>query len=226
MKKILILVMSHETDDLVFKTYKETWDKIYNSINGKYNIDIKFLYSNPNIDNEYIILGDNLIIKCSENYWDALLKKVISGFKFFYENDYDLVFKTNLSTIINFEKFNEHCNSVDVNEVVYEGAIGEYQDYKFCSGAGMLLNKHSVSIILNNLDKINSTWTDDIFFGYILNKLNGVIPKYNGLNRYNIISDVDDISEVKNHTHIRIKIREGNKDVIYTNKVYDLIYGN
>ncbi len=216
--------MSHQTDDLVFKTYKETWDKIYEIVKVTNNIDIKYLYSNQNIGSEYIISGDNLITKCSENYWDALLKKVISGFKFFYENDYDLVFKTNLSTIINFEKFNDYCNTVDVNEIIYEGAIGEYQDYKFCSGAGMLLNKHSVNIILNNLDKINLSWTDDIFFGYILNKLNGITPKYDGLNRYNIISDVDDISEVKNHTHIRIKIREGNKDIMYTNKVYNLIY--
>jgi hypothetical protein len=36
----------------------------------------------------------------------------MSGFDYFIKNDFDLVFKTNLSTIINFEKFYEYCEQI------------------------------------------------------------------------------------------------------------------
>ena len=44
------------------------------------------------------------ITKCVENHWFSLILKVMSGFDYFNKNDFDYVFKTNLSTIINFDK--------------------------------------------------------------------------------------------------------------------------
>jgi hypothetical protein len=135
--------MSHETDDSNFLNYKRIWDEQIRKLDkNKFNIEFKFLYSNNNILNEYEINGNNLITKCLENYWFALILKVMSGFDYFVKNDFDLVFKTNLSTIINFEKFYEYCEQIPQSrEFVYDGVIGQYDNYSFCSGAGMLLNK-------------------------------------------------------------------------------------
>lgn len=216
--------MAHHEDD-VFKNYKLIWDKILDKIKDKYPIDVLFMYCDEKIEDEYIIKDNNLISKCKENYWQALLKKVISGFKHFQKNDYDLIFKTNLSTIVNFDKFYEFCVKIDTENIIYQGFIGSYEKYLFCSGAGMLLNKKSVEIVLNNLDKIDDTWTDDIFIGYILNNLNNIQPSMGGLNRLDILKDMVINDDIKNYTHIRIKIRQENKDIHYTNKVFEILYG-
>lgn len=227
--KILILIMSHETDDSNFLNYKRIWDEqIHKLDKNKFNIEFKFLYSDNNILNEYEINGNNLITRCIENYWFALILKVMSGFDYFVKNDFDLVFKTNLSTIINFEKFYEYCEQIPQSrEFVYDGVIGQYDNYSFCSGAGMLLNKKSANLVLNSEEHLNQSFTDDIFIGFVLNKLHGIEP-CGGLTRYNIHSSDTQVDEdmVKSHSHTRIKVRSGNYDELYTNMVYGILHPN
>ena len=113
MNKILVLVMSHKTDDEIFKTFKKIWDQKIESIKNKFFVDILFLYSDNNISEDFIVDGNELTSKCEENYWQSLLTKTINGFNYFNKNDYDLVFKTNLSTLINFDKFCSYCNNLN-----------------------------------------------------------------------------------------------------------------
>ena len=216
--------MSHNDGSDVFNNYKKIWDQKIELIKNCLPIDVLFLYSDENIQSEYILSGDNLISKCQENYWSALLTKTINGFRYFKDSNYDLVFKTNLSTIVNFDKFYQYCSSLNCDGFIYEGKIGNHLDYSFCSGAGMLLNKNTVQIVLDNSDKINPSWTDDIFIGFILDKLNNIIPKDAGLTRFDILNDVNLTNDIKEYTHIRVKIRNNNKDIVYTNSVFDLIY--
>lgn len=226
--KILVLIMAHYTQDEVFEKYKKIWDKIIR-ISKTQNLPFKFLflYSDENIKEEYIISDDCLISKCVENYWDSLLIKTINGFDFFISNDFDLVFKTNLSTVLNLENFKNYClETYKSDRYVYDGLIGQYKNFKFVSGAGMLLNKKSVNLILNNKSEVSKDWTDDIFFGYILNNKNNIIPTYGELKRYDLIYSGQsiDISQVRSATHIRVKVREGNKDVEFINRVYEILY--
>lgn len=221
--------MSHETTDSNFVNYKRVWDEQISKLDtSKFNIEFKFLYSDNNISEEYSIQGNNLITQCFENYWFALILKVMSGFDYFSKNDFDLVFKTNLSTIINFEKFYQYCEQIPQSrEFVYDGVVGHYHDYSYCSGAGMLLNKSAVNIVLNSKEHLNESWTDDIFIGFILNKLNNIEP-CGQLTRFNIIETNAQITEddIKSHSHIRIKVRSGNHDELYTNMVYGILHPN
>ena len=225
--KILILVMYHESNDENFINYKEVWDKQLIDIkNTNYPIDIKFLTTDQNINTNYIVKNNELISNCEENYWHSLLLKVLNGFDFFIKNEYDLVFKTNISTIINFKKFYEYCLSLDKSrKFIYDGVIGKYQDYSFCSGAGMLLNKESVNLLFNKLDIVSDEWTDDIFIGYVLNKLYGIEP-CDLLNRFDILHKNTTITNelINSYSHIRIKIRDENYDKQYTNLVYNILH--
>lgn len=225
--KILVLVMSHHTNDEIFLNYKKIWENQISKLDSnKFVIDFKFLYSNERINQEYIVEDNNLISKCPENYWFSLLIKVLNGFDFFIKNDFDLVFKTNLSTFINFKKFFEYCENLDNSrKYIYDGAVGQYQDYSFCSGAGMLLNRESVNIVLNNKSLINESWTDDIFIGYILNKLNEITPNYGNMNRFDIVSENSHFTkeDIINNTHIRVKVRINNLDINYSNTVYEFL---
>ena len=223
--KILILIMSHKTNDDVFINYKRIWDEQIVNLNLP-NFNFKFLYSDNNISEEYVVQGNNLITNCIEDYWVALILKVINGFDYFIQNDFDLVFKTNLSTIINFEKFYEYCEQISKSrEFIYDGIVGNYQDYFFCSGAGMLLNKPSVNLILNNKWRLDDTWTDDIFIGFILNKLNGIKPNEGNISRFDIINKNTKFTreDIINNTHIRVKVREHNLDIQYSNLVNEYL---
>lgn len=235
MKKILVLVMSHESDDYVFKNYKRVWQEQINIEKENHKeIKVFFLYSDDSLVNDYQVIDDKLISNCKENYWNSLLIKTLNGFKYFLDSDFDLVFKTNLSTIINYDKFVDYCNKIKDRDYIYDGIIGDTGSYKFCSGAGMLLNKKTVNIVLDNISDISEEWTDDTFIGYTLYK-NGIVPYNNGLNRLDLIySDmIVDSNSVKNHTHIRVKVDaqymnheriKGEKDILYTNMVYDILY--
>lgn len=219
--------MSHKTEDTNFLNYKRIWDEqILNLNKNKFNIEFKFLYSNNNISDEYIIEGNNLITRCNENYWYALLQKVLCGFNFFIKNDFDLVFKTNLSTIVNFESLYDFCLNISPDrEFVYDGITGQYKNYTFCSGAGMLLNRKSVELILNNKDKVDESWTDDIFIGYVLNNLYNIHPNEGNLTRYDILYENSNFTkdDILNSTHIRIKVRKNDLDTIYSKKVYNYL---
>jgi len=228
--KVLFLIMSHETEDNNFLNYKRIWDEqILNLDKNKFNIEFKFLYSNNNISDEYIVEGNNLITKCNENYWYALLQKVLCGFDFFIKNNFDLVFKTNLSTIVNFEKLYDYFLNISSDrEFVYDGITSQYHNYTFCSGAGMLLNRKSVELVLNNKDKLDESWTDDIFIGYVLNKLHNILPNEGNLNRYDIFQENSHFTkeDILNSTHIRIKVRKNDLDTIYSNQVYNYLLNN
>jgi hypothetical protein len=226
--KVLVLVMSHKTEDTVFKGYKEVWDKKLSIIKDKgYNIDVLFLYSDENIDQEYKIIDNNLYTKCVENYWSSLLLKVMSGFDHFIKSDYDLVFKTNLSTLINLDKFYKCCESIlNSEEYIYHGVIGNYENYDYISGAGMLLNKKTVSLIIESKSEITPQWTDDIFFGHVLSRKHLIKPKMECMDRYNLIDQNQQVDpkSVMDSSHIRIKVRAGNKDVEFSNKVFEILY--
>jgi len=227
--RILFLVLSHDTTDETFINFETIWKKKIQSFEkNNTNVDVRFLKCNNSTISSESEKQNEIICLCNENYWNSLLVKVISGFEFFVENDYDLVFKTNLSTIINIKPFLNYCESVKNKEFVYDGIFSEYQDYLFCSGAGMLLNKNTVNIVLSNKKLINDSWTDDIFIGYVLHKLNNITPIYNGLTRLDIIKpnfNVD-ISKLSDFTHFRFKIRDEHSDIHYSNKIFDLLYSN
>ena len=226
--RILILVMSHVTEDINFITYKKFWDKIVEDSKIKnLPIDILFLYCDSKISEEYILDGNKIISKCEENYWYSLLLKVLNGLDYSNVNNYDLTFKTNLSTIINLDRFYDYCNQIKDRKYVYDGIFGQYNDFNFCSGAGTLLDNECVKIILNNKNLSNSEWTDDIFIGFILNKLNGIQP-CGDLTRYDIhtTNTVVNPELVLSNSHIRIKVRSGNHDEVYTNLVYKILEEN
>lgn len=222
--------MSHETDDRVFNNYKKLWEEQINNLNSKeYNIEFKFLYTDEDLNDTYVVDGNKLISKCEENYWFSLLLKVLNGFDYFIKNDFDLVFKTNLSTFINFKKFYEYCKNINKErKFIYDGNVGSYSDFNFCSGAGMLLNKNAVNLILNHKNEMNDKWTDDIFFGYVLNKLNGIRPNEGRMIRFDIINSNAHFNklDILNSTHIRIKVRENDLDIKYSNIVNQYLKEN
>ena len=207
--KILILAMAHETDDVFFSNCKTMWLQYVESVKSEFpDVSFKLLYSDPSISNDYEIENHKIIVKTEENYWEALLHKTFAGFKYFSQKKFDLVFKISLSTIVNFPVFISYCRSnIKNRKFVYDGCVGHYGGYKFCSGAGMLLNKDSVDLVLSEESKISNSWTDDIFIGYVLNKINKIEPNQGDLKRLDILRHDQKINkkDILDSSHMRIK---------------------
>jgi len=222
--KALLLVMSHYTDDPVFKAYKEVWDEIVYIIQQKnIPIDVYFLYSKSvKNDGSYSVVGNEIITDCQNNYWYALLQKVYSGFRFFLEQDYDLVIKTNLSSFVNIKKLHEYLSGLDLtSQYIYEGDIGKWDDFCFCSGANMTLNRCAVQLVVDASSEMTPKWTDDSFIGFILCKNNHIQPVCKPFERYDItrqdpIHEQNLINgELARYRFIRVKIRKEDMDCIY-----------
>jgi hypothetical protein len=81
-------------------------------------LNFYFFMADESLQYEFIIQDDKLISNCKEDYWKSLLIKTMNGFKYFLKSDYDLVFKTNLSSVINFDIFLNYCNT-NTNEDLY-----------------------------------------------------------------------------------------------------------
>lgn len=233
---ILILVMAHYSDSVTFICYKKIWDKIIKIINYKQlPIDVYYLYSKIlNDTSKYIVEDNNIISNIENDYWYSLLVKTMNGMDFFYKNNkYKYVFKTNLSTFLNVNVFYNYflnCQKYINTEYLYSGTIGKYDGYYFCSGANMLLNKNTVKILLDNIEKISINWTDDIFIGYILNKINNITPFEKENERFNI-SSYEDMNNYLNNENkdlymfIRVKIRcVNNYDKYCFESLYDYFY--
>ncbi len=226
MKKILFIVLYHTNEDPVLKNFKEVWEKKVFFLEQK-SCKVLFLQCNNFVEKDYVISSNNMFITCFENYWDSLLKKTLAGLEFFIDSNYDLVFKCNISTFINIGPFLDYCDKLpDERYYIYDGVVGERENYFFCSGAGMLLNKNSCKLILENKELINTEWTDDIFFGFVLNKINSLNVNEGNLKRLDLLIPNLDINKsfVDKFTHIRVKVKKDNWDTIYFEKLFNLIY--
>jgi len=240
-KKLLIIIKNH--DKRYSNYHNEVYEKIEqinrNYLSQKKEIDFVYVKANPNMEiNHYLDeKNNNFWIKAYENNWECLKIKILESIKYFiYMSDikYDYVFITNLSTFINVDKLLSECNSLDNN--LCASVIGNYSfnglSYLFPSGAGALYSSELLKTIFDYQYTVNHVLypnTDDIFFGKLLHELNISIKPINRLNitsnnDYEII--VNDIQQIKNSSHIRIKI-DNNRDMEpkYHELLADLIYG-
>jgi hypothetical protein len=218
--KILGLIMAHSTKDPVFVNYKEKWDMLKKGIN--YPIDFYYLYTKKTGEGRYFVENDCIYSDYEENYWDALLVKVLDGIRFFLENDYDLLFKTNLSSFINFSNFYRISNEIFKRSgPLYSGCQNSID---FGSGAGFMINRESAKIILDNEADFSTKWTDDIFISDILIRKNSVRLTQDFI-RYDLHDLGLTVSEdrVRNCSHVRIKVRKDLQDIEYTNTVYNFL---
>lgn len=222
--KLLILIKAHSSNNAnYYNTLYENLTHIWKQyMNSNLEVDCYFLMGNNNLETEYKIEKNILWIKQEENYWDALLTKVLKGLKYFFNDnkyEYKNVFITNLSTFVNIDELLKKTKNIDEN--ICYAITGTYKfknvDYLFPSGAGALFSRKIIKNILNATENINFEnypSTDDIFFGKLLFELN--VPILN-LDRNDILNENINLENLSlDHIHYRVKYdnnREKEKDV-------------
>jgi len=161
--KIIILIISSNNIQY-YKNMRDVWRKY---MNNHPNITSFFIENDTSIYNEIIVDKENntIFYKDEESYVPGILNKTIKIIDYCLKNyDVDYIYRTNLSSVINFDKLYSYLQN---NDVDYAG-----HDYvKFISGSGIILSKKTCQILIEDKSLINNKEPDDLAIGLKLENL-------------------------------------------------------
>jgi hypothetical protein len=145
-----------------------------------------------------------IYVKGEETYIPGILNKTIEAIRAI-GLDYDFVWRTNLSSVLDFDGLIRYCNGVveqrevskhkklsyeshkvlQHREVLYAGYIGwaenseleaDVDSYiRFASGAGFLLSRETVQYLLDNESLLKRYLIDDVAIGLLLEPQFGIV---------------------------------------------------
>lgn len=210
--KIIILVLSINVDPwktIEVEGVRKTWA-------SKEIEDVKILYYyGGSLINS--LDGDKIFLSEPEGLMN-IGYKTISAFNFIFKNfDFDILFRTNVSSYIDIELLKIFVNSV-YHKNFFCGPIGNYFSLKFASGSGYFLSKDLVEKVLRIKDKWNHNLIDDVALSQLLATEN-IFPipgrRYDIVNNDNIPLD---------YYHYRCKDINGNRgnDIIRMHQIHNL----
>ncbi len=178
--RILIMVVSTVIPPYyeMAKHQQKTWDSV--RVDG---IETVYYYSGEKLlINKITDHSKELIVECSNE-----LHKCHWRFKLALDNvnykDFDLIFRTNNSSYVNKKELLKFAETLP-KEKCYCGIDGD----NFASGAGFLISKDCIEILLQELTE-EDYWAEDHLYGKILS--NHGIKVTEGAKRIDII-DVSD----------------------------------
>ena len=95
--------------------------------------------------------------------------KMIAAFKYLFEQKYDIIYRTTLSTVVIPENFRRVINTIDNRFPFYGGSKLSFFEPNFVSGANLFLNHRALGYLLDNIKKWHHWDLDDVAIGKMLN---------------------------------------------------------
>jgi len=137
---LIILIIAH--DEGYYLEMQELW-RIY--MNKSKNIKSFFIKYKSDLNEEIILENDTIFVKGYESFIPGCLDKTVKSIEFLLNNiEFDFIFRTNLSSVVNLNKLYGLLNT----DIQSAGVIGKTQNGKFLSGAGILLNRDVCKLII------------------------------------------------------------------------------
>jgi hypothetical protein len=138
--------------------------------------------------------------------------KLIQSLKYIYHHEYDVVYKTTLSSIVNPTVFQQISHQIDHSEPFYGGTPINFGTHPFVSGANLMMNRKTLEIVLNSLKKWNHGLLDDVAIGRLLEDKVSIHP-IASIN----FSTLDDakawpLEDIKTTMHFRCKSSSVERD--------------
>ena len=189
--KLLVLIKYHINNNEQLHEIK----KIHEIICQLYNIDLFFIINNINQDSNFTLKNNILFIKKVENYWEALLEKVILGIKYFEKDDYTDIFVGNISTFLNIPELLKECNKeFNIKSTTCWDNDFNNKCNRQITGAGYLIKKEFGKklckfILEDDFNIKTEIWekyptTDDMCISYVCDELNIQIKEIKSTNIY------------------------------------------
>lgn len=164
MKNVLHLVLGtkHSHWKLIYENAKTTWMAC-----SPENVKTIFMFGDQNEifwDGEHSFYVDRADNQSSQ----ILLYKTIKAFEWFYESEYDYIYRTNCTGYFDLKLVSEYLENKPTTNF-YSGFIGKSDSVQFASGASFFLSKDLVKKIIDNQDLLFGynypSWMDDICIG-------------------------------------------------------------
>jgi hypothetical protein len=210
--------------------------KITRNFYKKYKnvVSIYYTYS----DKEYYDQKED--IKGEETYLPGILDKTVKAFQYvpiiekMIGEKFDYIIRTNISTIVKFDKLSEKLNGVDygcgLNHIIvknYRDPVSGIKDdslegLEFPGGTCIIFSRKLFYLILPNLYLINRNLIDDVSIGEFMRKYFG---KYQlvSFNDFFIHTEIPEFSykDIDHHIFFRNKHKDRKKDLEKMNKIVD-----
>lgn len=203
MIKLLILVLSSNTypSKRNEKAIKKTWAK-----HNFKNVQIVFYKSGS----ENKLYGNELIVNVGSQTKDIGVK-TLKAIEWVNENlEFDFVFRTNTSSYINIENLLIYIEKIANRDgFIYDGKLMKLpanetrKEVNFISGAGILMNKNTIDLLIQEKSNFNKNEWDDVALGMILQE-NGVVATSG--KRFDILGNIFKYEIDKDNYHFRCRI--------------------
>jgi hypothetical protein len=130
-----VLVLASDTQPIYFE-HQRLW-RTYMHRNP--NVDCYFYKGDPTLESEAELKGDTLFLRI-EDTLETVHEKTLMAFKYFLPQlaQYKCVFRTNLSSVVVFDRYLEYCRTLP-SEGVCSAFVGGIDDTEFPAGAGYTL---------------------------------------------------------------------------------------
>jgi len=217
--KLIILIIANDNDN-----YFEMQEKWQSYMNKHPHITSYFIKYKEDLEENIIQNEDTIYVKGQESLIPGCLDKTIKSIEHVLNNfDFNFIFRTNLSSVVDLNKLYNLLN----NNIEYAGVIGDYYGQKFISGAGFLMNRQTCKLLIDNKNKLNYDIIDDVSIGQFMTSKN---IKFTQLTRFEVYNYENNINLLRkdniiNFYHFRCKSNiNHNKTIILMEKIIQLIY--
>ena len=133
-----------------------------------------------------------LYVKGDECLIPGILHKTVEALSYFLSFDYDFVWRTNLSSVLDFEGLQRYLGTIN-SSGFYCGYVGKAlsgatvsgatvsgatvsKDIFFASGAGFLMSRDVAEYLVLNKDFLRWDLIDDVAIGALLEPKFGIVP--------------------------------------------------
>lgn len=173
MKVLNLVLYSNTTEYECYDIMYQLTQEFYKSFDNVRTIYYKY----DNIEEEYILNGDVLSIRGKETFVPGVLDKTLKMLEYIINNnildDYDVIVRSNISTIIDFNllvkeletKGIPHYGGGKVENLQWKGGginDTEWFGTLFVSGTAIIMSKEAVRCIIENKTKIKMDIIDDV----------------------------------------------------------------
>jgi hypothetical protein len=216
--EIIILILANDSDH-----YLECQNLWRSYMNLHPNIKSYFIKLDPQITTDILLDNNTIFIKGNESLVPGCLIKTIKSIDFLLKTqNFDFIFRTNMSSVLDLHKFYNLLNNYKND---YSGKIGYHNNIKFASGAGMLLSKQLCYSLINSKNTLDYNLLDDVSIGFLLQNINiNPLTRFETLNYENNVNQITK-EMIKDYYHFRCKSdTDNNKTLLMMKTIINLIY--
>jgi len=234
---IIIYSESNINDNIKEGTY-ENMQKLLSNYYKKFNNNVLtyFVKYDNNIKDtygtEYYIENNIIYIDGEESFMPGILEKTLYSIKYLNILEYDYLVRSNVSTIIEFNKLISYLEN---NPIDYYGSgklinlqcsgwngvkDSSFFGTLFASGTSIIFTKKAIDDILNNINLVRLDIIDDVSLGIFVREYKkNVIPKEIDKKHY---CDVPFFLKDENNINSFKKYIKNNDFIFYRNKCFGI----